>query len=249
MKCKNCTNEFDNKFCNYCGQRASVERINWKYLVNSIANDIFQINHGFLYTAKILLLKPGKSLKDFFNGKRKDFYKPLAFLLISSTIFLLATKLIGNETFVDDFVSGFKNASNDRTNKIANYPLFDFLTINQTYVFLLIVPLFSIASLFPYRKSKYNFSEYLILNLYITGEQLLIYSIFSFVKDRESLIIIVPIILGFLYNFYVYNSFFKELNWLNRSLKFMLTYIIYLILIGLLFTIILLIVTANTVVN
>ncbi|MCL7765364.1 DUF3667 domain-containing protein [Polaribacter sp. Z014] len=246
MKCKNCNNEFENKFCNHCGQSSKVDRINWKYLVNSIANDIFQINHGFLYTAKILLLKPGKNLSDFFTGKRKNFYKPFAFLLISSTIFLLSTKLIGNETFIDDFVNGLRTASNDNPDKSPDLRMFDFLTNNQTYAFLFIVPIFSIASLISYRKSKYNFSEYLILNLYITGEQLLIYTVFSFIKDRDSLIIIAPIILGFLYNLYVYNTFFGELSWLNRNFKFILTYFIYLILMGILL-ILLMITTANIV--
>jgi len=249
MICKNCKNEFEGEFCKYCGQSSKVERINWKYLSNSIADSVFQINHGFLYTTKKLLLSPGKSLKDFFLGKRIRFYKPFAFLLISTTIFLLSTELIGNETFIDDFFNGFRNASDDNPNKPANFKIFDFFVRNQTYLFLLIVPLFSVASFIPFRKYKYNFSEHLILNLYITGEQLLIYSLFSFIKDRDSLFTIVPLVLGFLYNLYVYNQLFSEVNWLNRNLKFTLTYFIYLLLLNIALMILVIITTANSVYN
>lgn len=232
MICKNCNNEFENKFCNHCGQSSTIQRINWKYLSNSIVDNVFQINHGFLYTVKTLLIRPGESLKNFFSGKRQRFYKPFAFLLISTTIFLLSIKLIGNETFIDDFVNGFRDSANRNPNEPANFRVFDFLTNNQTYVFLFIVPLFSIASFISFRKFKYNLPEHLILNLYVTGEQLLIYSLFSFIKDRDSLLTALPLILGFLYNLYVYNRFFNELNWLKRNLKLIITYVIYFVMLN-----------------
>lgn len=245
MTCKNCNNEFEGEFCNYCGQSSKVERINWKYLSNSIADNVFQINRGFLYTAKKLLLNPGKSLKDFFLGRRVNFYKPFAFLLISTTIFLLSTELIGNESFVDDFFNGLRDASFDKMNKSADFSALDFIVKNQTYVFLLLVPLFSIASFLSFRKSKYNFSEHLILNLFILGEQLLIYSLFSFINDRNSFLTLIPLALGFIYNLYVYNKLFSEINWLIRNLKLTLTYFIYLLLLSIAFIVLIIITTAN----
>lgn len=238
MICKNCNNKFEGKFCNCCGQSSSIGRINWKYLSKSIADGVFQINHGFLYTAKVLLLKPGKSLQDFFLGKRKKFYQPFAFLILSVTIFLL-TKLIGNETLLDFIVNGLRER--EEPNKLWYWGTFKFLATNQIYMFLYIVPLFSIASIISFKKEKYNFSEYVILNLYITGEQVLIYSIFSFVKDRDSLLLFLPLILGFCYNIYVYNKFLNQLSWLNRNLRLLLTYFIYLALMFLSLTLFLII--------
>jgi len=227
MICKNCGNDFEGDYCNHCGQSSKVQRINWNYLKNSIADNVFQINHGFLYTVKVLLLSPGKSLNNFFEGQRNRFYKPFAFLLISSTIFLLSTKLIGNDTFVDDFVIGLRNGASDNLNKTVNFEILDFLTNNQTYIFLSLVPLFALASFITFRRNKYNFSEHLILNLYITGEQLLIYTLFSFIQDRNSLLAMVPLLLGFLYNWYVYNRLFSGLSWQNKNLKLLLSYVIY----------------------
>lgn len=242
--CKNCNNEFEEEFCNRCGQSSKVQRISWNYLSKSIIDNIFQINYGFLFTVKTLLLSPGKSLKDFFLGKRKKFYKPFAFLLISSTVFLLSTKFIGNDTFVDDFVNGLRNGANSSLKNSADFKILDFFTKNQTYVFLIIVPIFSLASFLAFKKNKYNFSEHLILNLYITGEQLLIYSLFSFITDRNSLLNAIPLILGFFYNVFVYNRLFCELSWLNKNLKLILTYFIYAILLTITITIILIIITS-----
>ncbi|MBZ9621143.1 DUF3667 domain-containing protein [Psychroflexus lacisalsi] len=230
MTCKNCNSEFEGKFCNYCGQSAAVQRINWRYLSNSIADNVFQINHGFLYTAKTLLISPGKSLNKFFLGKRKNFYNPFAFLLISTTLFLLSTELFGNKTFFDEAVSGIRITFNSRQDIIADLRILDLIIRNQTIIFLFIAPLFSIASFLSFRKSSYNFSEHLILNLYITGEQLLIYSLFSFFIDQNSELVVVPLVLGFLYNLYVYNQFFKSTNWLKRNLKFVFTYFTYILL-------------------
>mgnify|MGYP001078525480 CR=1 FL=1 len=245
MTCKNCNNEFNRKFCNNCGQSSKVQRINSKYLRNSIADDFFQINHGFLYTAKNLLVRPGKSLKEFFSGERKNFYKPFAFLLISTTIFLFSTRLIGNKTFIDDFTGGIRLALSEKKDIIADFSVLDFITNNQTFIFVFIVPLFSTASFIAFRKAKLNFSEHLVLNLYITGEQLLIYSLFSFITDRDSLLTVLPLVLGFLFNLYVYNRFFNEINWLKRNFRFISTYFIYVIFISIFLMTLIIITTAN----
>ncbi len=237
MNCRNCGHEFEGNFCNNCGQSAKVDRINWKYLVNSISESILQIDRGFLYTAKILLLRPKESLTDFFIGKRKRLSKPFTFLIVSATILLISTKIIGSETFVDDFLSGYNAGFESKSKDNLSPKLTEFFTKNQTYIFLLTVPIFSMASFLSFRKRKYNFSEHLILNLFITGEQLLIYSIFSFIKDRD--LAILPLTFGIAYNIYVYNVLFNKISLLKRSLNLFITYLLYLILIflALLFTV------------
>jgi hypothetical protein len=244
MTCKNCSNEFEGNFCNNCGQSSIEQRISWKYLSSSITNDVFQFNHGFLFTAKSLLIKPGQYLKDFFLGKRKGIYKPFAFLLITATIYLVSTGLIGNNTFFDEFIDGVRQALTDKTNSAANLRILDFLEYNQTIIILFTVPLFSIASILSYRKYQYNLPEHLILNSYITGIQLLIYSIFSFFIDQDSELIFIPLILGLLYVLFVYNQFFSEIKWLKRNLKLIVAFLVYFILVIIAFIVLLIITTA-----
>lgn len=246
MDCKNCGNKFEGNFCNNCGQRSTVDRIDWKYLINSISENFLQINKGFIYTAKALLLKPKESLMDFFIGKRKPFFKPLTFLIVSATILLISTKIFENATFVDDFIGGFKEATENNDRASFKTKPIDFFIKNQTYAFLLTVPLFSIASFIGFRKANYNFAEHLILNLFITGEQLLFYSLFSFITDRNSPLTIIPLVIGFIYNIWVYNKLFNDINYLKRNFILLITYLIYLTLLCVLLLLILQILRITT---
>ncbi len=227
MNCKNCGNRFEGNFCNNCGQSSAIDRINWKYLLHSVSENVLQLDKGFLYTAKSLLLRPKETLTGFFNGKRKSFSQPFGFLIVSATILLIATTFWGNGTFVDDVVTGFKMSIQEDPEATFDARLFDIVIKNQIYIFLLTVPLFSIASFLSFRKSNYNFSEHLILNLFITGEQLLFYTVFSFISDRDAIIVLLPLGLGFIYLIWVYNQIFNKTNWVIRNLKLLITYIIY----------------------
>ena len=89
MSCKNCGHDLEGNFCSNCGQSAKVDKISYGYVLSEIPNSLFQIDHGFFYTVKELFTRPGNSLREFMEGKRKDHYKPLAFLLITSTLYAL----------------------------------------------------------------------------------------------------------------------------------------------------------------
>lgn len=98
MTCKNCGHIVSDNYCSMCGQSTRVGRITFKNVLSQITESIFQINHGFLFTLKNLTLKPGESIKEYLNGKRVRFFKPMAFVLTLSTVYLLATKVLGGST-------------------------------------------------------------------------------------------------------------------------------------------------------
>lgn len=56
INCKNCENQFEGHFCNQCGQKANVQRINFSYLVNEFSKGIFQIERGLFFTIKELFV-------------------------------------------------------------------------------------------------------------------------------------------------------------------------------------------------
>ena len=91
MICKNCDHDFDGDYCNNCGQKSTVQNINFKFLIDEISNTVFQVNRGLFFTVKELFVRPGHSIREFLNGKRKQHFKPLAFVLVVSTIYVLVT--------------------------------------------------------------------------------------------------------------------------------------------------------------
>lgn len=80
--CKNCGNQFDHKFCPNCGQKASVKKLEMKSLLQELPHAVWHLDRGFLYNCIELFKRPGYSIKDYLEGKRKRFYHPLSFMLI-----------------------------------------------------------------------------------------------------------------------------------------------------------------------
>ncbi len=56
-----------------------------------------------------------------------------------------------------------------------------------------------------------------------------IYFIFSFIFDRNSYVILLPLMLGMLLNFWTYIQFFNKKSFLKKISLILLTYIIFLI--------------------
>lgn len=218
---------FEGNFCGNCGQNAKVKKINLKYLMDEIPDSLFQVNRGFLYTVKQLTLRPGHSIQEFLEGKRKPYYKPFAFFLITSTVYFLLPYLLDKNTFIDDLLLGFRDGMKEN-NVSADSGILDWISKNQNYFILLFLPLFSFASYLAFIKSKYNYFEHLVINMYITGYQMIIYLIFSFVFFEENLLITAPLIIGFVYNFWTFNQLFEDKKIWNKILWLILAYIIFL---------------------
>jgi len=91
--CLNCGAEVADKYCPHCGQKSTVDRITWHHLGEEITHFFTHIEHGFLRTTKELLTKPGLLQKNYLDGKRKTYHKPISYLLIWIAIFLLVSRL------------------------------------------------------------------------------------------------------------------------------------------------------------
>ncbi len=163
MICKNCGHKFEGNFCSNCGQDSEVDKINAKYIIKEILHSIFELDKGFFYTVKELFRRPGHSIRDYLQGKRKNHYKPILFVIITATIYLLSTLITGEKTFLGDFLYGAISGFNDKEFK----PVSNALTWganNYTYITLILMPFFSFASFVSFRKAGYNYFEHLIIN-------------------------------------------------------------------------------------
>ncbi len=239
MICKNCEHSFKGNFCNNYGQNSNVGRIDIKYLLNEIPNSVFQVNRGLFFTIVELFTRPGNSIREFLHGKRKKHFKPLAFVLLMSTLYVLTTYLTDKYTILGDGISGIAESLNNKgTKSLITSDILNWFAQNHSYATLGILPLFSLASYLIFIKSKYNYFEHLILNFYVTGQQMVIYLIFTFLffvfRIEGYYIDIIPFIIGILYLFWVFVKFFKYGNILQRIVLTILAYILYFILIILL---------------
>lgn len=237
INCKNCGHSVAGQFCSNCGQKSSVDRINLSNFLEEISTSIFLVNKGILYTTKELFIRPGKSIEEYLDGKRKIHFKPVAYVIAFSTLYFLITKLSGENTWMNEILIGL---SSDKDSTVDLPPSLTWLANNFAYAALFSIPFFSLASYLSFLGFKKNYLEHLVLNAYIAGQQSIFYSFFITLKvfiDSEVLEVI-PVFISTIYTFWVFWQFFSEGNRFVNILRTLLSYLLYLILtIGIIFTI------------
>ncbi len=159
--CKNCENHYHGHFCNNCGQRANLHRIDFKHLVHEFFHALTHLDKGLLYTAKMMLLEPGRTIRDYLNGKRVKHSNPFLMLLIigglcSLTYYNMELKL----------VSSFRISELDGGLHVIDSKFFAIL-------YILYSLLFSICDFVIFRYKGYNFTEYFTMNVFVATEVLL----------------------------------------------------------------------------
>ena len=81
LTCKNCGSQQINNFCSNCGQKKYTKRFTIKSFFQQII-DAFDIEKGFFYALKMLIINPGKVINEYLAGKTKAYFNPLKFFII-----------------------------------------------------------------------------------------------------------------------------------------------------------------------
>ncbi len=158
--CKNCDHHFKGNFCPHCGQSAKVEHIGIHYFLHDIPHSILHIDKGFFYTLGKLFTSPGKTLKEYLEGKRVKHFRPFAFVLLMSTIATLLIK--GCDHLINlKFEKEHPGEMIDSTHTFfGHYP--------SVLIFILI-PLLSLITWLCFYKRKYNYWEHFLINTYVAA--------------------------------------------------------------------------------
>ena len=168
VTCKNCSNEFEGKFCNNCGQPASTHPMDFHSLWHDIQHGLFHFDSGILYTAKVLFTRPGKAIHEYIDGKRVRYFKPISFVVILATIYGLLFHTFHIE--MDPIIS---TSGSSEIQKIAA-GINEWLIAHYAWASLLLLPLNAFSSFIAFKKQRFNFVEHLVLNAYLTGQRLLL---------------------------------------------------------------------------
>jgi hypothetical protein len=73
------------KYCPNCGQKGDTHRINWHYLWHDIPHSIFHLDKGFFRTMLDLAKRPGEMIRNFLDGKRSTYFRPMMYLIITGS--------------------------------------------------------------------------------------------------------------------------------------------------------------------
>lgn len=229
MDCKNCQNNLTetSKYCNACGAKVVKERITVKRLLSDVSQNIFGWDNTYFFTIKALVLTPGHLLREYFDGTRKKYVNPFAFLTIG-----MAINLFSFNAFDTEFLSLMENTNRAQIEWFAKtlggpYASAEFqekqleLSIDNSRFMLkyfnllvvLLMPLYTFLAFLVYRK-PYNYGEHLIVNSYVQGLSFLSTTVVFFVA-----ILVHPAfyILTFLLLIFYYTYIYGKLYGLSKG--------------------------------
>lgn len=235
MKCKNCNGIVRKNFCSTCGQHTGVGKINYKSVIQELFQAVFFIKNGFLFTLKELFLRPGSTIRAYLYGQRKRYFKPVVYVIILSSFYYLSIRLVGESIWLENIVADMMENVDSSINisigeeKVVVPELFIWLSKNYTYLVLLSIPLFSLASWIAFWHFKVNYFEHFVINLYITGQQAFISAVILLINApfKSDFLEFLSSFLAVLYVYFVYWKFFKSGRRFWNVVRTIISFMIY----------------------
>ncbi|MET2985979.1 DUF3667 domain-containing protein [Aureibaculum conchae] len=208
--CKNCQSNLIANYCSKCGQRASVHKVTFKETLQDFIDVVFSVNSPLLLTLKLLVVNPGKLFREYLNGKRKTYYKPVPFFILVTLIFVLVKSLLNYDPMQNMVEAGGIGVSQ---NLITNAGVFMAKNVNNiifTFVFT-----FAVAVKLLFFK-RYTFAEYIAISFYVIGFYIVITTVLMFgLQYVGAQYRMVPFIVMLFYMIYALLSFFQRISFLN----------------------------------
>lgn len=156
--CLNCGALLNDKYCSHCGQKADVKRLTWHSLGEEIFHFFTHIEKGFLKTSGQLIVHPGLLYKNYLDGKRKTYHKPISFLLIWIGLFLVVFHLVKRFTHFES-----SNTTTLLTNEAAISAV---ITKYRSLIEIIILPVTAFSTWLIVARPKLNYVEVLSVTFY-----------------------------------------------------------------------------------
>jgi hypothetical protein len=106
ITCKNCGNHFHGKFCNQCGEKVYSQKD--KSIENIFEEAFHFLTHfdgTFFTTLKTFFSRPGKMSREYVDGHRKKYFKPVSLFLVMVIAYLLFPRFQGLNMKFSTYVS------------------------------------------------------------------------------------------------------------------------------------------------
>lgn len=218
--CLNCGNTISpgQKFCPQCGQKADTHRISLHEITHDAVHYFTHADKGIFHLVKELARRPGIVARDYVDGKRKTYFKPLNFLLIVAGIVVFMTSALHKEY---PRPTGGQSANNARVERPAppspaQIEMYNraakaskFTSKYSNVINLFATPVFAALIWLFYYRRRYNYIEHLVANMYFVPFIMLAYAF-----------IVVPVhwfsssytvFMGVLYAFFAFEIIYRGL--------------------------------------
>lgn len=227
VTCKNCGLTYSGHFCSNCGQPAATHKLNLHFIWHDIQHGFFHFDKGVLFTAKELFTRPGDSIREFIEGKRVKHFKPISLVIILATLYGLLRHLFHFSILDKNAVSEIQGVDYENLN--------EWISHHYSWIILLSIPMFSVASFVVFRKQGYNFIEHFVLNSYMASQRLIfriaIFPVIKYFSQSENVTLFVDflMLMDIVFIFWSYITFFQNLSKGKAFLFSIYTYLLFLV--------------------
>lgn len=219
--CKNCDATLQPSFayCPSCGQKARLHRLSLHDVTHEGIHYFTHADKGLFLLLQALATKTGLVAREYMSDKRRKYFPPLNFFLICAAVYLFmgtlnlpATQDLAPTSYPEHILS-----IADPAERASQMGYFDrrwqaqrFMDRNSNYMSMLSLPVIAFVYFVFYRKNRYNFTEHLVANMFMSGFTLLVYAItvmpFAHLLDWPGwvgAVILIPFQLVYFTHFYI----------------------------------------------
>ena len=172
--CLNCGSPLSESdhFCSRCGQKADTHRLTWKHFGHEVFHAVTHADASVLHLFKNLLVRPGVVAREYLDGKRKKYFNPFTWFLLSAGTMVLLDGLFGEALQMpepDPAVLERMGSEAARANYIAlvrrSGQLAHFMATHGNLFAMAAVPILALVYWLVYRRRGFNYVEFLTATL------------------------------------------------------------------------------------
>lgn len=179
--CLNCEHPLHSghHFCPSCGQKSAVHRLSMHDVGHDALHYFVHADKGIFSLIWHLLRRPGQVQKEYVAGKRKKFFPPLNFFLLVAGfyVFMVNVLAVHSEAYVITPQEKAYITSRPTPEKRARAQgmferrakIMKFIDKYSNVLAMIATPLISAIIFLFYMKGRYNYTEHLVANMYISG--------------------------------------------------------------------------------
>jgi hypothetical protein len=167
MNCKNCQTpqRTDYNYCPACGAKVIRNRLTLKNLWYDVTERYFNLDNTFLRTVKMLIIRPEEVIESYLSGVRRKYLNPMSHLGIALTLSGILL-FVMQKVFRDDLFQIYNTGMSSELSAKLSEALFDY----STFMFILYIPVFALASFVSFNKKDYVLTEHMIGFIYILSQ-------------------------------------------------------------------------------
>jgi len=173
--------------------------------------DIMMLHKGLFFTMKELTIAPGRVIRGYLDSERWRYTHPLKYLLVLLALYVFVSVRLDLMGF-DQVVIAGEGVDAQQFQQSLQAWLADTFQLWLAFGVLF----FALFSFLFFRKSGFNFTEHLIVNIYVYGHITLFYTVFLPFNQMigNNILLYSGVAVSIVWNLWVYHQTFR-MSWLQ----------------------------------